>query len=165
MLGRIAEQLAPELQRILAGGMRHLVHEAFEIDGVLIVVHAAPESRRQRWIAHRVVDHEIRNRIAEPPLGATRIEALEGDRIAAVLQAVGIHRRQDRLARDPHLERGHVAVGIERAGQLAHRDRVVPAVQHVLLARPDQLDRRVVTTLAGSCAAGSVPLSFLAVMA
>ena len=48
----------------------------------------------------------------------------------------------DRLARDPHVQRGHVALRIEARGQLALRDRVIAAVQHVFLARPDELDRR-----------------------
>ena len=37
---------------------------------------------------------------------------------------------------------GQVALRVEPGRQLALRDRVVAAVQHVLLARPDQLDRR-----------------------
>ena len=35
-----------------------------------------------------------------------------------------------------------IVVGIERAGQLALRDRMILAVRHVLFARPHQLDRR-----------------------
>ena len=35
-----------------------------------------------------------------------------------------------------------IVVGIERAGHLALRDRMIPAVRHVLFARPQQLDRR-----------------------
>ena len=38
--------------------------------------------------------------------------------------------------------RGQIALVVEPAGQLALRDRMIAAVQHVLLARPDQLDRR-----------------------
>jgi hypothetical protein len=37
---------------------------------------------------------------------------------------------------------GHVALRIQARRHLALRDRVVQAVQHVLLARPEQLDRR-----------------------
>ena len=42
----------------------------------------------------------------------------------------------------PHVQRGQIVVGIERAGQLALRDRMIHAVLHVLFARPQQLDRR-----------------------
>ncbi|MEY9170422.1 hypothetical protein ABIF15_001654 [Bradyrhizobium elkanii] len=40
------------------------------------------------------------------------------------------------------MQRDQIVVGIERAGQLALRDRVILAVLHVLFARPQQLDRR-----------------------
>ena len=40
------------------------------------------------------------------------------------------------------MQRGDVALRVEAGRQLALRDRVVAAVQHVLFARPDQLDRR-----------------------
>jgi hypothetical protein len=54
-------QLAPEFERVLAGRMGELVHEALEIEGVLIVVHAAPEPRRDRRIDHRVLDEQVRD--------------------------------------------------------------------------------------------------------
>jgi hypothetical protein len=57
----LRHQLAPELERILADGMRQFVHEALEIDGVLVVVHAAPEPGRNVRVAHGVVDQQIRN--------------------------------------------------------------------------------------------------------
>ena len=40
------------------------------------------------------------------------------------------------------MQAGQVVVGVEAADQLALHDRVVAALQHVLLARPEQLDRR-----------------------
>ena len=58
-------QLAAELERILANGMRELVHEAFEIERILVVVHAAPEVRRDVWVAHGVVDQQVRDGVAE----------------------------------------------------------------------------------------------------
>ena len=61
VLGMLRHQLAPELERILAGGVRQFVHEALEIDGVLVVVHAAPEPRRNVRIAHGVIDQQIGN--------------------------------------------------------------------------------------------------------
>ena len=38
-------------------------------------------------------------------------------------------------------KRGEIALRIERARQLALRDRMITAMRHVLFARPDQLDR------------------------
>ena len=49
---------------------------------------------------------------------------------------------QDRLPGYPHMQRGQVVVGIEGAGHLALRDRMIRAVLHVLFARPQQFDRR-----------------------
>ena len=68
----LAHQLAPERERILAGRLRQLVHEAFEIDGVLVVVHAAPEPRRDVRVAHGVVDQQVRDGVAERAFGAAR---------------------------------------------------------------------------------------------
>ena len=65
MLGMLRHQLAPEFERVLAGRMRQLVHEAFEIDGVLIDVDAAPEARRNVRIAHRMVDQQVRHGVAD----------------------------------------------------------------------------------------------------
>src|SRR5438477_7189662 len=52
VLGMVCHQLATELERILAGGMGELVHEAFEVDGILIVVHTTPKVRRDMRVAH-----------------------------------------------------------------------------------------------------------------
>src|SRR6266404_4017452 len=40
------------------------------------------------------------------------------------------------------MQRRQIIVGIERRGHLALRDRMIASAQHVLLARPQQLDRR-----------------------
>ena len=58
----ILHQLAAELERILVGRMRQLVHEAFEVDRVVVDVHAAPEAREDVRVAHRVVDQQVRDR-------------------------------------------------------------------------------------------------------
>ena len=73
----LGHQLAPEFERILADRMRQLVHEAFEIDRILVDVDAAPETRRDVGIAHRMLDQEVGNGIADRGL-AGRVEALEG---------------------------------------------------------------------------------------
>src|SRR5690606_31245570 len=61
----IGHQLATELERILARRMGELVHEALEVDGILIVVHAAPEAWRHVRVSHRVIDQQIGDGIAE----------------------------------------------------------------------------------------------------
>ena len=40
------------------------------------------------------------------------------------------------------MQRGQIVVGVEAGRHLALRDRMIAAVLHVLLARPQQLDRR-----------------------
>src|SRR5215467_9458907 len=83
----VRHQLAPELQRILAGRMGKLVHKAFEIESVLIVVHAAPEVGRDVRIAHGVVNKQVWNRVTESTFRAARVEALKHEGILTVLQA------------------------------------------------------------------------------
>ena len=142
MLGVIDHQLAAELERILADRVRQLVHEAFDVDGVVIDVHAAPEAGRDRRVAHRVVDQQVRDRVAERGLGAARVETRKRCRVLPVLQPPGRDRRQDRLAGNAHVQPGQIVVGIERGSHPALRDRMIPAVRHVLLAGPQQLHRR-----------------------
>ena len=72
MLRAVRHQLAPERQRVLAGGMRELVDEALDVDRVVVDVHAAPEARRHVRVAHRVIDQQVRNRVAEMAFRAAR---------------------------------------------------------------------------------------------
>ncbi len=142
MLGMLAHQLAAELERILTGGMGKLVHEALEIDGVLVVVHAAPEPWRDRRVAHGMVDQQVRDGVADRAFRAAGIETLERGRIAPILKRSRIDGGKDGLAGNAHVQPGEFIVGIERAGELALRDRVIDAVRGVVFARLDQLDRR-----------------------
>lgn len=142
MLGMLGHELAPEGERVLACRMREFVHEAFDVDGVLVEIDAAPETRRHRRIAHRMVDQEIVDRITERTFGPGGEEALKDNGVLAVLQARGQDPRQDGLARYAHVERRQVAVIVQSAGELALRRRMIGAVQHILFARPDELDRR-----------------------
>ena len=73
---------------------------------------------------------------------AARPVALEGVRVLAVDERLGPHRREDRLAGEPDLERGELAVRVQAALELRLHDRVIAAVRHVLFARPDELHRR-----------------------
>ena len=118
--------------------MRHLVDEALHVDGVLVGVDAAPEAHRHMRVAHRVVDQQVGDRgVAELLLGP----ALERRAIDAVLHALRREVGQDRLPRQPRMQRHHVAVAIQPRAQPALRDRPVEVVRHILLARPDQLHR------------------------
>ncbi len=74
----LRHHLAAERERVLTRRMRQLVDEAFQIDGVLVVVHATPEPRRDVRVAHRVVDQQVRHVIAERAFRAAGVEALEG---------------------------------------------------------------------------------------
>src|SRR5215831_5314490 len=143
MLGMFRHQLAPEFERVLAGRMGELVHEALEIERVLIVVHAAPEPRRDRRIDHRVLDEQVRDTVAELPLGAARVEPLERDRVASSFcEACRSDGGQDRLAGNAHMQSGQIIIGVERADEPALRDRMIDPVGGVFLARLDELDRR-----------------------
>ena len=64
MLRPLLHDRAAELQRVLAGRARDLVHEALEIDRVLVGVDAAPRPDRHVRIALRVLE-QGRERIAE----------------------------------------------------------------------------------------------------
>src|SRR3954447_16378032 len=85
VLGMIRHELATKLERVLAGRVRKLIHEAFQINRILIVVHSAPEVRWDMRVAHRVVDKQVRNRIAERTFRTARIKTLEHSRVLAVL--------------------------------------------------------------------------------
>ncbi len=141
VLGIFRHQLAAKLERILSGRVRELIHEALEIDRVLIVVDAAPEARRDVRVSHGMIDQQIGNVVTERAFGAAGIEPLEGRGVATVLQPRRSEGGQDRLAGNPHVQAGEIAVGIERTGELALRDRMVRVLRHILFARPEKLDR------------------------
>ena len=72
VLGMVRHQLAPELERVLPGRVRKLVHEALEIDGVLVDVHASPESWRDVRVAHGMVNQQVRDGIPQCCLRLSR---------------------------------------------------------------------------------------------
>ena len=76
---------AAEGEGILARGMRQLVDERFEIDRIVIGVHAAPKAGEQMRVAHRVIDQNVRHIVAEGALRTIRRETLEDERVEAVL--------------------------------------------------------------------------------
>ena len=126
MLGVLAISLRRNASGSWPAALRQLVDEALEIDGVLVVVHAAPEPRRDVRVAHRVIDQQVRDGVAERAFRAARVEALERDRIPAVLpgragaMAARIDWPEMRMCRPVRLLSASSA-----AGQLALRDRVI----------------------------------------
>ena len=75
MLGMVCHQLAAELERVNARFLGKLVHEAFEIDGVVVDVHAAPEARIDVRVAHGMVHQDVGDRVAERRFVPAGIEA------------------------------------------------------------------------------------------
>ena len=136
--------LAPEGERILAGGERQLVHEGLDEHRVLVDVHAAPEARRHVRVAHRVVDQQVRDVVAERVLAAVRFRPwkVSGSRAFCCSTICGRTAARIDCPEMPDVQAGEVVVGVEAAGQLAVHHRVVVALHHVLFARPQQLDRR-----------------------
>src|SRR6267143_2179731 len=101
----LRHQLAPEFERVLARGFRQLVHKALDEQRVLVDVDAAPEAGRHVGVAHRVVDQEVRDGIAERAFA--RLEhTLETERVAPFLRLDDFRTNgsEDRLAREAHMQ-------------------------------------------------------------
>ena len=143
VLGMVRHQLAPELERILAGRMGQLVHEAFEIDGVLVDVHAAPEARRHVRVAHRVVDQQVRDGVADRRLAPPALRPWKVAGSMPFSQRLGPHARRGSTGRRCACAAPvRLPLASKPPVSFALRDRMIGAVRHVLFARPDQLDRR-----------------------
>ena len=71
VLGMFGHQGAAKLQRVLARGVGEFVNEALHINGVLVQVHASPETSRHMRVAHGVVDHQVGEGVSEMTLRAT----------------------------------------------------------------------------------------------
>src|SRR6516164_7511861 len=123
VLGMLRHQPAAELKRIFAGCVRQLIHKALKIDGVVVDIDAAPETRWYMWVAHCVINQQVRNRVPDCELPA-RIEPLEDHWVLTVLQPTGALRTQDRLPRDAHVEGAQVSLRVESAHQLSLRERM-----------------------------------------
>ena len=95
MLRMLSHQLAPELECIHAHDLGKLIHEAFDIDGVVIDVHPAPECRADMRVAHRLVHQDVRDRIAERRLRSAGIKARESCWISAFLHSGRSHGGQN----------------------------------------------------------------------
>ncbi len=91
----LCHQLATEFELVLADGLRQLVHEALQEDGVLVDVHATPEPRLDVRIAHGMVDHQVRDRVAECVFRAGGHQTLERQRIFSLVEVLRENVRQD----------------------------------------------------------------------
>ena len=65
VFGVVRHQRAAKFQRVFPGRLRHLVHEAFDIDAVLVGVDAAPGAHRHVGVAHRVLDQQVGNAVPQ----------------------------------------------------------------------------------------------------
>ena len=79
------QHLATEFERVLPGGMGQLVNEALGVQRIVVGVDAAPEAGADMRVAHRMIDQQIRDLVAELAFGAGRVQALESRWIHAVL--------------------------------------------------------------------------------
>ena len=80
----LAHQRAAELERVLAGGARHLVDEALHVDAVLVGVDAAPRAHRHVGVAHRVLDQQVGHGVAELRVAGLGPQALQLAPVLAV---------------------------------------------------------------------------------
>ena len=78
----LCHQLAPEFELVVADRLGELVDEAFEVNGVVIDVHATPEAGLNMGVAHRMIDEDVGNRVADGRFRAARIQACERRRVA-----------------------------------------------------------------------------------
>ena len=141
VLGPLVHECAAELQGVLAGSARHFVHEALEIDGVLVGVDAAPGADRHMRVAHGVFDEQVRHSVAELRVAGRRGIALQLPIVLAVGHRSRIDERVDRLPRDAQVQGDEIVGGVQPSRQPALRDRPVEVVHHVFFPRPDHLDR------------------------
>src|ERR1700736_1318570 len=74
MLREATHERTAKLEWVFAGRPRHLVYEAFHVDGVLVGVDAAPWTNRDVGVAHHVFDEHVRRGVAE--LRLTRIHVV-----------------------------------------------------------------------------------------
>src|SRR5262249_6982748 len=141
MLRMILQEDAAELEGVLARSPRHLVHEAFQEQAVLIRVDAAPRPDRHVGVAHRVLDQQVGHRVAE--LRVTRLlpQALKLAHVPAVLD---IRRRQvgvDGLPGDTDVQANEIPAFIEPGREPALGDRAIEVMRLIFLAAPYELHR------------------------
>ncbi len=132
------EELAAQLERIGARGVREFVEEALDDEGRVRVADRAPPQGRNSDLRRVQLDLHVRDRVGE--VG----RALDRRPVDAVLDHEGFEGRagDDRLSDDRVRPSRDRALRVERAGHAAVPHRPVVAGLHVVRARPHQLQRR-----------------------
>ena len=143
MLGMLPHERAAKLERVLARRARHLVDEAFHVDGVLVGIDAAPRADRHVGVAHGVFDQQVGHAVAELGVARLRPQPLQLAHVPAAGNRRLVQGGVDRLSGHAHVQPAELAVGVETGGQRALRDRAVEVVRLVFFATPDQFDRNV----------------------
>ncbi len=135
----LAQQVAPVVHRILAGGVGQLVDEALHHEDGVGRTHPAPPG-----------DDEARRRT---PLDVVDLHVRESavDRVLRLLDGVGVHSVRPHAGRsetggdggggDAVTPGDGPAVGVQTGGDPVDIGGAVAIVLDVLFARPDQLDR------------------------
>ena len=89
-------------------------------------------------IAHGMVNHQVRKVITNAMLTAFG-HTLEHQWIHAFVLRHNsrTHRSQNRLARQTHVHASQIFLVIKATRHLAHHDRVITALRHILFTRPN----------------------------
>ena len=143
MLRTLTHQRTAEFQRITVGEPRHLVHEAFHENTVLIGIHTAPRTDRQMRIAHRVFGTKVGMGVTDLGIAfQRRPQALQLADVLAVLDRRRIGKGIDRLARYPDMQSCEIALLVDTGREAALRDRPVKVMGLVFFAGPHHFHRR-----------------------
>lgn len=135
----LREQRAPELVRILARRVRHLVDERLGEEIVLRIPDRTPEPRADAGRILDPIDVDVRHRIRR--VG----QAFDRRAVDAVLDERGLGTCSDRerLAHGARLDHDRIAVGVEAARHFADRHRAVVVALGIVFTRVDDFHRRV----------------------
>ncbi len=133
----VEQQQAAIRDRILLRRRRAFVDEALLHEGGEAVAHGAPPEHRHAARRHLVFDEEVGDLVVH--VG----RALDLRHVELGLEQHRLERRalDDGLADDAVLPRDRQAVGIEPRADHVVGARPIVAAAHVVLARPDDLDR------------------------
>src|SRR5262245_19135698 len=114
VLWTTCQQLATQLQWVLAGRASHFVDERLEPDRVLVRVDAPPEANGNVGIAYGVLDEEVRDGVAKARLRPSRIKTLKRGRVPSVaIKAIRRSARQDGGSRNAHVQPDETTLVVE----------------------------------------------------
>src|SRR5262249_59804477 len=116
--------------------MCHVVDEALFEERILRVVDAGPHADGDMRVPHGEIDEIVRHVV-----GHVFKQALKKIPVDPELHHSGRDRRDDGLAGGPYLPGDRHAIGVETGGHPGGCHWAVEVVTHVLLARPNELDR------------------------